>query len=248
MTDNRSERREDLTPEWSPQPVYGLPDGVTADWPTEDDLGVEDDQPVESTRHRHQADWLYRLLERRYAHRADVLVAADLGVFFRPEEPPVVPDVMVVFGVEPRLDWAAYLVWKEKKGPNVVVDLLSTSSADKDRERNYQIYEQRLWVPELIWFDPLKRGDLRGFRLSGGRYEEIVPNRHGRLWSEELGLYWGVHDGWLRLYAPEEEPVLTGDELVIQERAAREAAEAELARLREELARLKAGESGNSPV
>jgi len=241
-------RKEELASESAPQPVYGLPDWVTTDWPTEDDLGVEDDQPVTSTRHREQASLLVHLLARVWRERPEVLVARDLGVFFRPEEPPVVPDVMVVFGFEPRVDCAAYVVWKEKKGPNVVVDLLSTSDPHKDRERNYTIYEQRLLVPELIWFDPLKRDDLRGFRLSGNRYEEIVPNQQGRLWSGQLGLYWGEYDGWLRLYAPEEKLVLTADEEArreraarTQERAAREAAEAEVARLREEVARLKSG-------
>jgi hypothetical protein len=42
------------------------------------------------------------------------------------------------------------------------------------------------------------------------------------------------------LYDSEGKLVLTGDEDAQQERAAREAAEAEVARLREELARLKA--------
>jgi Uma2 family endonuclease len=213
--------------------VYDVPDWVTAGWPTEDELGVEDDQPVTSTRHREQASLLVHLLKRIWWDRPDVLVARDLGVFFRPEEPPAVPDVMVVFGFEPRGDCAAYLVWKERKGPNIVVDLLSTSDPHKDRERNYPIYEQRLLVPELIWFDPLDPSELRGFRLREGRYEELAPNEHGRLWSDELKVWFGVHERWLRLYDREGNLILTGDEVAAQaqaeaaqERAAREAAEA----------------------
>jgi len=45
------------------------------------------------------------------------------------------------------------------------------------------------------------------------------------LWSQVLGYYLGVEEGWLRLYDREGRMVLTGDELARQERAARQAAE-----------------------
>jgi hypothetical protein len=95
-------------------------------------------------------------------------------------------------------------------------------------------------VPEYVWFNPDDPKELRGFRLVGDEYEETAPDEQGRLWSKVLGHYLGVHEGWLRLYDSEGKLVLTGDEDAQQERAAREAAEAEVARLREELARLKA--------
>jgi hypothetical protein len=44
--------------------VYDVPDWMIAGWPTEDELGVEDDQPVTSTRHREQASLLVHLLKR----------------------------------------------------------------------------------------------------------------------------------------------------------------------------------------
>jgi hypothetical protein len=45
MTHDQSERRETVPPESLPKSVYGLPDWVAADWPTEDDLGVEIRKP-----------------------------------------------------------------------------------------------------------------------------------------------------------------------------------------------------------
>jgi hypothetical protein len=117
-----------------------------------------------------------------------------------------------------------------------------------------------LQVPEYFWFDPLNPSELRGFRLRDGRYEDITADEQGRLWSDELKVWLGVHERWLRLYDSAGHLILTGKEeaaveraareaaeaLAQQERAAREAAEAELARLREELARLKADEIRNS--
>jgi Uma2 family endonuclease len=256
MANELQERRDEVMPVSAQATVSGVIDWEAEEspeeLPTEDELGVEDDKPVESTRHRDQSDLIRHLLKRVLGRREDVCIAGDLGVFYQHRQPPVVPDVMVVCGVEKR-DRKAYLVWNEGKGPDWVLELLSASTAEKDRKTNYEIYEHRMRVPEYVWFNPLDPKELRGFRLVGDEYEETALDEHGRLWSKVLGHYLGVHEGWLRLYDAEAKLVLTGDEEAQQERAAREqertarvAAEAELARLREELARLKADEIRSS--
>jgi Uma2 family endonuclease len=260
MARDLSEQREHVTSVAPPQSVYDVPDWVIAGWPTEDELAVEDDKPVESTKHSEQADLLVQLAKTVTGDRPDNCIATDLAIYYHPDESPVVPDLMVVLGVEPKEDRGSYATWEEGKGPVVVVELLSRSNQNKDRTTNYEIYEQRLQVPEYFWFDPLNPSELRGFRLREGRYEDITPDEQGRLWSDELKVWLGVHERWLRLYDSAGHLILTGKEeaaveraareaaeaLAQQERAAREAAEAELARLREELARLKADEIRNS--
>jgi Uma2 family endonuclease len=252
---------DEVTPVSAPATVSGVLDWRFDDLPTEDELGVEDDRPVESTKHRDQSDLMRHLLNRVLGQRESVCIAGDLGVFYQQGHPAVVPDVMVALGVEKR-DRKAYLLWKEGKGPDWVLELLSESNAEKDRETNYGIYEQRVRVPEYVWFNPLDPRELRGFRLAGDEYEEITPDERGRRWSKVLGHSLGVHEGWLRLYGPDGNLVPTDGEArqaaeaqaaqaqaeVAQERAAREAAEAELEHLREELARLKADEIRHTPV
>jgi Uma2 family endonuclease len=259
MADERLQNIEDPTPILVQEAIYDLPEWVWAELPTEDELGVEDDKPVQSTQHREQSDLLLHLLKRVWPDRDDICIAGDLAVHYMHKQPPVVPDVMMVFGV-PRRQRKAYLMWKEGKRPDFVIELLSESNPTKDTVKNYSLYEQQLGVPEYVWFNPLEPTELRGFRLRGNRYEEITPDQHGRLWSEVLELYLGVHEGWLRLYDRHGNLILTGDEAetqqraratqaeerAAQERAAREAAEAELVRLREELARLKADEIRNA--
>jgi Uma2 family endonuclease len=231
MANELQERPDDRMPVSTPAVVAGVLDWETDELPTEDELGVEDDKPVESTRHRDQSDLMRHLLNRILGHREDVCIAGDLGLFYQHPHPPVVPDVMVVFGVEKR-DRKAYLVWKEGKGPDWVLELLSESNAAKDREINYEIYEQRIRVPEYVWFNPDDPTELRGFRLAGDEYEEMTPDEHGRLWSKVLGHSLGVHEGWLRLYDADGDLVLTGDERAQQEQVAREATEAEAAQER----------------
>jgi Uma2 family endonuclease len=238
MANELQKRPDEVTLVSAPATVSGVLEWETDELPTEDELGVEDDKPVESTQHRDQSNLMMHLLKRVLGHREDACIVGDLAVHYQHRHPPVVPDVMVVFGVEKR-HRKAYLMWNEGKGPDWVLELLSESSAEKDRETNDGIYEQHVRVPEYVWFNPEDPKELRGFRLVGDEYEETAPDEHGRLWSKVLGHYLGVHEDWLRLYDSEGKLVLTGDEEAQQERAAREAAEAEVARLREELARLK---------
>jgi Uma2 family endonuclease len=245
MANQRQERPDERTRVSTPTVVSGVPDWEIDQLPTEDELGVEDDKPAESTRHRDQSDLMRHLLKRVLGHREDVCIASDLGVFYQHLHPPVVPDVMVVFGVEKR-DRKAYLMWNEGKGPDWVLELLSESSAEKDRETNYGLYEQHVRVPEYVWFNPDDPKELRGFRLVGDEYEEVSPDEHGRLWSKVLGHSLGVHEGWLRLYDPDGHLIPTGDELALAAQQRAEAAETEVARLREELAGLKAHEMRNS--
>jgi len=245
MANDPQERPTEATPPLMQEAIYTLPEWVVADLPTEEELGVEDDKPVQSTHHRKQSDLLLHLLDRVFADRDEMCIAGDLAVHYQHPQPPVVPDAMVVFGV-PKRERTAYLVWKEGKGPDWVLELLSESNPTKDRVKNYAIYEQRLRAPEYVWFNPLQPTELRGFRLRGDQYDEIAPDQQGRLWSDVLKLYLGVHEGWLRLYDQEGNLILTGNEEATRERAAREALEAELERLREELARLKADEIRNT--
>ncbi|MCS7066889.1 MAG: Uma2 family endonuclease, partial [Fimbriimonadales bacterium] len=101
----------------------------------------------------------------------------------------------------------------------------SPRTARKDKQENLQLYAEVLRVQEYFWYDQDK-GELRGYRLVEGRYEEIAPNERGWLWSGVLGAYLGVWEGvyngrryrWLRLYGADGSLVPTPRELLEQER------------------------------
>jgi Uma2 family endonuclease len=179
MARDISERGENVTSVAPSQSVYDVPDWVIAGWPTEDELAVEDDKPVESIKHSEQADLLVQLAKSVTGHRPDNCIATDLAIYYHPDESPVVPDLMVVLGVEPKEDRGSYTTWEEGKGPVVVVELLSRSNRDKDRTVNYEIYEQRLQVPEYFWFDPLNPSELRGFACAKGGMRRSRPMNRG---------------------------------------------------------------------
>ena len=79
---------------------------------------------------------------------------------------------------------------------------------------------------------------LQGYRLTDQGYVRIVPDASAALVSEQLGLKLRIEGGLLQFYRVDTgERLLTADERATYEAEARQAAEAEVVRLRDELAR-----------
>ncbi|MEK7727067.1 MAG: Uma2 family endonuclease, partial [candidate division KSB1 bacterium] len=98
-------------------------------------------------------------------------------------------------------------------------------------------------VSEYYIFDPLHetlQPALRGYQLVEGEYQPMIG---ASLSSKVLGLELRAEAGTLRLYDPQTGArLLTPDEAedkAVHEATQRRAAEVEIARLREELARLR---------
>jgi len=129
-----------------------------------------------------------------------------------------------VDGTKPRDSW---VVWEEDgRYPDLVVEFISSSTRQKDVERNVGFYAKVFRVPEYFWFDR-RSGELVGYRLVGRDYVRIEPDARGWLWSEVLGAYLGVWRGayrgrvwsWLRLWDSEGQLVLTREEREAWEQA-----------------------------
>jgi Uma2 family endonuclease len=161
-----------------------------------------------------------------------VYVSGDLLVYYEQGNPKkfVIPDAFVVKDREPRRR-RIWKIWVEGKGPDVVIETTSRKTKRKDLMDKPAVYAH-IGVKEYFLFDP--EGDyldppLQGHRLTGGSYSSIQPDATGALVSEELGLRLRVEGGELMLYRLD-----TGERLLTaEERTAQ--AEAELARLREQL-------------
>lgn len=92
------------------------------------------------------------------------------------------------------------MVWQEEgKYPNVIVEILSESTAEVDRTEKKRIYQDTFRTPDYFWFDPDSL-EFQGFTLVRGSYEPIAPNERGWLWSERLGLYLGNTRGEIALF------------------------------------------------
>src|SRR5947207_3186837 len=119
------------------------------------------------------------------------------------------PDFFFVNGVSRtplRKYWA---VWQEDgRYPDVIIELLSPTTAHEDRTTKKALYERTFHTAEYYCYDPETR-KLEGWRLGESqRYQSIPSDQHGRLKSDQLqlslgawkGNYQGHDSTWLRFY------------------------------------------------
>ncbi len=215
------------------------------------ELVTSDGEPLESNWHFTQMNLLIDLIYDAMTERGrkDFFASGDMFVYYAYEQARDIaagrpyfrgPDVFYVGGVEGGRERKAWVAWEEGgRLPDVIVELLSPSTAKIDRTIKKDLYARSFRTPEYFLFEP---GTWRfdGFRLKGDRYQPLTPNAQGRLWSEELGLEIGLWSGtlraqeanWLRLFHPDGRLVPTAAERADAQRQRADAAEAELKRLR----------------
>ena len=190
-----------------------------------------DEPPLETDFHRNQIDLLIRLLQYWWQDRQDFYISGNLTVYYNKQQLKSRdfrgPDVFVVLGTEKkeRRSWA---IWEEGgKYPNLVIELLSSSTASVDKGAKKTLYQDVWRVPEYYWFHP-ETLEFEGFRLGSGRYEAITPTENGHLYSEQLRLELGIYQRQLRWFTPE------GNLIPLPEEAERQRAEQERQRAEQE--------------
>ncbi|MCI0458463.1 MAG: Uma2 family endonuclease, partial [Gemmataceae bacterium] len=147
-----------------------------------------------------------QVLRRWYADDPNVYVGGNLLVYYEEGNPRkhLAPDVFVVHGVSKTPPRPNYLIWKEGKAPQAVMEITSSSTAKNDLEEKFRIYRDVWKVQEYFLFDPLAeylKPPLQGYRLQGKRYVRIKPVA-GRLPSQVLGLHLERQGQRLRFYDP----------------------------------------------
>ncbi|XPM52619.2 MAG: Uma2 family endonuclease [Leptolyngbya sp. IPPAS B-1204] len=171
-----------------------------------------DEPPLETYFHLRQLLLLLSCLEWYWRDRNDYFAAGNLTVYYSPNQRKSEdfrgPDFFVVLDTEwrPRKSW---VVWEEDgKYPNLIIELLSDSTANTDRGLKKQIYQDIFRTPEYFWFDP-NTLEFQAFALLQGTYQPMQPNEQGWYWSVQLQLFLGVEDSKLRFFTPEGQLVFT---------------------------------------
>ncbi len=99
---------------------------------------LSDEPEMESTQHYQQLALLVSSLEWRWQDRDDFFIGANLTVYYTHEEP--------------RNSW---VVWEEGgRYPDLIIELLSDSTAKVDRTDKKSLYQNIFHTPEYFWFSP----------------------------------------------------------------------------------------------
>jgi Uma2 family endonuclease len=180
---------------------------------------LSDEPEMESSLHYMQLLILVTSLEWLWRDQNDFFIGANLTIYFSRQQLKNRefrgPDFFLVKDTEkrPRTSW---VVWEEDgRYPDLIIELLSDSTAKVDRNLKKVLYESRFHTPEYFWFSP-ESLEFKGFKIVGNQYQEIVPNAQGLLWSEVLNLYLGVANVKLRYFTSQGDLVPTPEEAAIK--------------------------------
>ena len=192
----------------------------------------------------------------RYADRSDVYVGGDTMMYYIEgnREVSISPDVFVAFGSSREPVRRVWKTWEEGKLADFVLEVASKKTHGRDEREKRALY-QSLGIAEYWQFDAT--GEylspvLQGRRLNAARAYEILPlatTPEGGLRGvcQVLGLHIYADGSRLRLFDPATGRFLLNhlehtraseekDDTIAEERRARQAAEAELAELKRQLA------------
>ncbi|MEM8544400.1 MAG: Uma2 family endonuclease [Cyanobacteria bacterium P01_H01_bin.119] len=234
-----------MTPDIALEPQAAPPEWEPPAPPT--DLIFDDGVPLESNRHRIAMNVLIRSMEQALlAQTEDFFVGGNMFVYYSRNQAMNRdfrgPDFFVALGVKGDRDRQGWVVWEEEgRYPDVIVELLSPSTAAVDKGVKKDLYEQVFKTSDYFVFNPFDPSSLEGWRLDLAQgYQPLSPNEQGWLWCESLGLWLGTWEGsinrepvngvcqWLRLYDAQ------GNLMPLPEEAEKQRAEQEKQRAEQE--------------
>ncbi len=220
------------------------------------DLIYDDGEPMESNQHRIAMNTLIDSLENSLMkQRNDFFVGGNMFIYYSAIQAKNRdfrgPDFFLVLDTNFDNSRKAWVVWNENgRYPDVVIELMSPSTADIDKGEKKYIYEKIFKTREYYVFDPFDRNSLQGWRLNEEmKYQEIVPNEKGWLLCQSVNLWLGPWEGvinrekahWLRFYEqngnvvllPAEEAQLEAQQAQLEAQQAQQKLGLLAARLRE---------------
>ena len=196
-------------------------------WPSAEDLPDSDDTPVDNELQDLIPSLLKSILAIIWENRMDWFFGVDMGIYYHPEESPIVPDGFLSLGVERIFDEdelrSSYAIWEEKQVPIFALEVISGTYRGEYTTKKEKYAE--LGVLYYVVYNPRRRRKppLEVYRLVNDGYEYLPGNL---VWMPEIGLgigreegtYQGISREWLYWYDQNGQRFLTPEELVREER------------------------------
>jgi len=200
--------------------------------PTAEELPSSDETPVDNQLQNDIPNLLLSLLASIWADRDDWYFGVDMGIYYNPDEPAIVPDGFLAIGVKHdtgERGRLSYVLWEEQNiMPIFALEVVSEryNSEYEDKLVDYQA----LGIPYYAIYNPLsgRRGRFKNrqrlevYRLIAGKYE-LLPIENNRVWLPEIDLALGYEQGehiawqreWLYWYNASGDRYLTANERAV---------------------------------
>lgn len=192
--------------------------------PSAEDLPDSDDTPVDNQLQHLIPGLLEAILAIVWANRQDWYFGVDMGVYYDPNQPAIVPDGFLSLGVERFIDEdlrLSYVLWEENVVPIMVLEVVSHKRRGEYSTKK-QMYAE-LEVLYYVVYNPRRRKKppLEVYRLVNGEYVLLSGNP---VWLPEInlgigrerGTYQGITREWLYWYDQQGQRLLTPEERILQ--------------------------------
>ncbi|MEA5464488.1 Uma2 family endonuclease [Leptothoe sp. PORK10 BA2] len=208
--------------------------------PSSAELPDSDDTPVDNELQNLVPNLLASTLALAWAAREDWFFGVDMGIYFAPKQPAIVPDGFLSLGVErfvdPQQGRLSYVLWEEDN----IVPRLALEVVSKTYGGEYELKQERyidLGIRYYAVYSPTQRrrrdrDPLEVYELVDGAYQRLWDEP---VWLPEIGLglgrAQGTHQGWERewlyWYDAQGNKLATPEEAAIQAQAQADQAQAQ---------------------
>lgn len=215
--------------------------------PGAEDLPDSDDTPVDNQLQHLIPGLLEAILALIWSEKMDWFFGVDMGIYYDPHQPAIVPDGFLSIGVPRIIDSdlrLSYVLWEEQKLPLMVLEVVSQTRRGEytDKKTEYA----RLGILYYVIYNPLRKRKppLEVYRLVSGEYQLLSGEP---VWLSEInlgigrgeGTYQGIRREWLYWYDEKGERYLTPEERIFATQNRAIIAEEQLQQERERAKRLE---------
>ncbi|MEH1960282.1 MAG: Uma2 family endonuclease [Nostoc sp.] len=192
--------------------------------PSSEELPDSDDTPVDNELQDLIPGLLKAILAMAWADRMDWFFGVDMGIYYHPDLPAIVPDGFLSLGVERFYDEnlrPSYVLWEERRVPILALEVVSQKYRGEYSTKKQEY--AKLGILYYVVYNPTRRrkARLEVYKLVNNLYQLQDGNP---LWLPEIslgigmerGTYLGIPREWLYWYNQQGERLLTPEEQVKQ--------------------------------
>ncbi|BBD55765.1 Uma2 family endonuclease [Planktothrix agardhii 1029] len=207
--------------------------------PSAEDLPDSDDTPVDNELQDLIPGLLKILLASIWSERMDWFFGVDMGIYYDPEQPAIVPDGFLSVGVPRIIDEdlrLSYVLWEEQEVPILIIEVVSHKRRGEYTKKK-QFYAE-IGALYYVVYNPLRKRKppLEVYKLENGTYQLQAGER---VWLPELqlgigrerGTHVGITRDWLYWYNQQGNRYLTAEERLQQSQQKIQQLEEQLRRL-----------------
>ncbi|BAZ78861.1 Uma2 family endonuclease [Sphaerospermopsis kisseleviana CS-549] len=215
--------------------------------PSSEELPDSDETPVDNELQDLIPGLLKAMLALIWSQRWDWFFGVDMGIYYDPNEPAIVPDGFLSIGI-PRVIHeklrSSYVLWEEQKLPSLVLEVVSQTYRNEYSTKK-EFYADELGILYYVVYNPQRKikETLEVYKLVDGEYILIPGNP---VWLPEIGLgigkekgtYQGITREWLYWFDENGKRFLTPEERIQQSEEKKNQAEEKAKKLAEMLKNL----------